>query len=183
MKTTAEERGFRKFFLARNELIDRLEDGSIDKRAFLQENLALIERLHMRPFTVLNSYERCMYNYQYYNVLAKHYNTLAQEQGQDRKGRRNYERYMNKVRNYYVEKDKATKRLLEVLDYRGIEAYPLLVRSTRLNERLFEIRVIEKERAILHSMCEIIKASLIARGVYQSEPKESIIDSYVNIGY
>ena len=171
------------FFQMRNQIIDRLEAGMIDKKSFLQENLQMIDRLQMKPYVVLDSVERCIYNYQYYNVLAKYCNSIAQAQKKDRRGRRVFEQNIGKMNNYYELKDQATIRLLELLEDQYIEAYPLVLNSVRLKDRLFEIRVTNRDRVILHSMKEEIRNSLVERGVYHSSPKKSIIDGYVNTGY
>ena len=59
------------FFKRRNELIKELSIRKIDKLSFLEKNYELIQNLNMKPLLNISSLEEGMYNYQYYNILAK----------------------------------------------------------------------------------------------------------------
>ena len=72
--------------------------------------------------------------------------------------------------------------LLIVLDFRGVVAYFVKVRSRFLKGRLFEI-VIEEENIILHSTSPLILRCLREEGVFQEESRKSLIDEYVNHRY
>ena len=59
------------FFKRRNELIKELSIRKIDKLSFLEKNYELIQNLNMKPLLNISTLEEGMYNYQYYNILAK----------------------------------------------------------------------------------------------------------------
>ena len=59
------------FFKKRNDLILELSEGKIDKISFLEKNYELIQNLNMKPLLNISTLEEGMYNYQYYNILAK----------------------------------------------------------------------------------------------------------------
>ncbi len=170
------------FFAKRNELIDRLENNELNKKDFLLENYLLIENLNMKPFQVLNSIEKCMYNYQYYNVMAKYYRVKINNALNTRKQRRSAEVNKSKISNYYIEKDKVILELLKLVDRENIIAYPVLINSSRINN-LIEIVILNYERAILHSINDEVVENLKSKGVFDSTPRLSKIDNYVNSGY
>lgn len=170
------------FFAKRNELIDRLENNELNKKDFLLENYLLIENLNMKPFQVLNSIEKCMYNYQYYNVMAKYYRVKINNALNTKKQRRSAEVNKSKISNYYIEKDKVILELLKLVDKENMIAYPVLINSSRINN-LIEIVILNFERAILHSINDEVIKHLKIKGVFESTPRLSKIDNYVNSGY
>lgn len=137
----------------------------------------------MKPFLRIDSYEMGMYNYQYYNVLAKYYNMLANEVKNTRKHGRYYNYYYNKGNNYYQEKDKATIALLEFLDYKGVEAYFINMNSKSLQNELFEVVLLNYDEAIFHSKSIRLLETLKKKGVFKKGLKDSIIDGYINEKY
>ena len=70
---------FDDFFDNRSSLIIQFSNGDITKREFLEYNFELVRKTNLKPFLKVDTYEKGMYNYQYYNVLAKYYNMLARE--------------------------------------------------------------------------------------------------------
>ena len=70
---------FEEFFKCRDSLINQYENGEISKKELLQGNFESVQKMNVEPFAYINSYEKGMYNYQYYNVMAKYYNMLAGE--------------------------------------------------------------------------------------------------------
>ena len=62
----------------RKESIDLLDESKIDKDSFLSNNLAYIENLDLKPFSTINNISQAIYNYQYYNLMAKKTNLKAQ---------------------------------------------------------------------------------------------------------
>ena len=99
---------FDRFFNSRSSLIVQFSRGEITKKQFLEYNYDLVRRMNLKPFLRIDSYEMGMYNYQYYNVLAKYFNMLANDVKNTRKHQRYYNYYFNKGNNYYLVKDKAT---------------------------------------------------------------------------
>ena len=90
--------------------------------------------------------------------------------------------YMEKSNYYYSKKDKATLTALRMLDFQGVEAYFIKIRSKFLKGKLFEI-VIPEEGIILHSTSTLILKCLREEGVFREESRKSIIDDYVNRRY
>lgn len=176
-------RTFEKFFQRRSSLICQFSEGEINKRQFLEYNHDLVRRTHMKPFLRIDSYEMGMYNYQYYNVLAKYYNMLANEVKNTRRHSRYYNYYYNKSNNYYHEKDKATLNLLEFLEFKGVEAYFINVNSKNLRDELYEIVLVDYEEAIFHSKSLGLLDTLIKKNVFQKGLKDSLIDGYINEKY
>ena len=64
----------------RKESIDLLEESKVDKETFLSANLAFLDKLNLKPFTSIKSTREALYNYHYYNLLAKKSNLEAQKE-------------------------------------------------------------------------------------------------------
>ena len=118
-------------------------------------------------------------NHQYYNALAKENKTISTTRDMDYELKRDY---LEKSNYYYSRKDRATLTALRMLDFRGVVAYFVKVRSRFLKGKLFEI-VIEEENIILHSTSPLILNCLREEGVFQEESRKSLIDEYVNHRY
>src|SRR5690625_4002354 len=130
---------FDDFFEQRSYLIFQFEGGEISKKEFLEQNYNLVRKTNIRPFLRIDSYEKGMYNYQYYNVLAKYYNMLAKDIRRTAKHKKYYNYYRNIGNNYYHEKDKATLHLLRYLKFKNVEAYFIKMESKFLEDKLYEI--------------------------------------------
>ncbi len=174
---------FDKFFDQRSSLIIQFTNGDISKREFLEYNFDLVRRTNLKPFLRIDSYEKGMFNYQYYNVLAKYYNMLAKETRNTRKHQRYYNYYFNKGNNYYHEKDRSALSLMKFLEFRGIEAYFIKVNSKFLKDKLYEIVLLDYEEAIFHSKAKWLLDILKEENVFIEDKKESLIDGYINEPY
>ena len=131
------------------------------------------------PFRKIDTVEKALYNYQYYNAMAKRMKSISTSASMD------YERrklYMERSNNYYKSKDYATMKVLELLNYKGIKAYPITVKSRFLKGRLIEI-VIDEYSMILHTANEAIRKRLIYENVFSGEKRKSLIDGYINQKY
>ncbi len=167
----------------RSSLICQFSEGEITKRQFLEYNHDLVKRTHIKPFLRIDSYEMGMYNYQYYNVLAKYFNMLANEVKNTKKHAKYYNYYLNKGNNYYHEKDKATLSLLEFLEFKGVEAYFINVNSKSLQDELYEIVLLDYDEAIFHSKALWLLEILNKNNVFHKGFKDSLIDGYINERY
>lgn len=168
------------FMEKRNSIIDRLDRKEITKEEFLEENYFLLNRLSMKPFLKIDNISKGIYNYQYYNILAKYHGNLANDyKNRDKK---KYKKEINKINNYYYEKDKIIIKILDIDNYENIESYYIKMHSTRLNNNLFEIVITNREKAIFHSMNIEILKKLKENKVFIEETKLSKIDEYVNSG-
>lgn len=168
-----------KYFKYRQSLIDQYIKGDMTKKEYLQKNYEAVVYGNIGPFTNMDTVEKALFNYQYYNALAKEQKTISTtkdmeyELKQDSLERSNY---------YYHKKDKATLAVLRMLDYRGTEAYFVKVQSKYLKGKLFEI-VIEEEDIILHSTSSLVLKCLREEGVFTEGSRKSLIDDYVNHRY
>lgn len=168
------------FFKKRNDLISELSQGKIDKIAFLEKNYELIQNLNMKPLLNISSLEEGMYNYQYYNILAKFFKQKSQLYSNNKKKQKKYNENLMKSNNYYAEKDKYLFRMIDFLDKDFSEAYFIDMNSKRLNNSLFEIVVKDVEFAIFHSMNEKILEKLNEKNIFINETRISKINDYVN---
>ena len=171
-----------KYFMYRQSLIDQYLKGDMTKREYLKKNYEMVINNDIGPFTILDSVDKCLYNYQYYNALAKENKTKSAEYGMEYEVKKGFREKSN---YYYHKKDQATKQVLKLLDYKNIEAYFVKVRSKALKGRLFEIvcRDYGMYDMILHSTDTSILASLREEGVFCEESRISLIDGYVNAKY
>lgn len=168
------------FFKKRNDLISELSQGKIDKISFLEKNYELIQNLNMKPLLNISSLEEGMYNYQYYNILAKFFKQKSQLYSNNKKKQKKYNENLMKSNNYYAEKDKYLFKMIDFLDKDSSEAYFIDMNSKRLNSSLFEIVVKDVNFAIFHSMNEKILEKLNEKNIFVNETRISKIDDYVN---
>lgn len=158
-------------------------NGDLTKREFLEQNFELVRRTNLKPFLRVDTYEKGLFNYQYYNVLAKYYTMLAKEIRNSKKHRKYYNYYLNKGNNYYHEKDKAALALLKLIEFKGVEAYFVEMDSKSLRDKLFEIVLLDYEEAIFHSKAQWLLDILREEKVFIEEKKVSLIDDYINETY
>jgi len=169
------------FFKNRDELIDKYTSGRMSKTAYIEENYKFIMSLNMTPFSGQLDFKQCIYNYQYYNILAKYANLQAQECAIfDPKGS---DSYKQDEFEYYKYKDQATLSLLELVNYESVEAYFMHMQSNRLDGKIFEVVFKDFHRAIFHSMNPKILKQLRDHRVFSPVYKDSVIHSYVNSVY
>ena len=168
------------FFKKRNDLIFELSEGKIDKISFLEKNYELIQNLNMKPLLNISTLEEGMYNYQYYNILAKFFKQKSILYSNNKKKQKKYNENLMKSNNYYAEKDKYLLRMIDFLDENSTEAYFIDMNSKRLNNSLFEIVVKDVEFAIFHSMNIEILQKLKEKNIFVNEIRISKIDDYVN---
>ncbi|NLY44376.1 MAG: hypothetical protein GX053_00040 [Tissierella sp.] len=174
---------FERFFDNRSSLILQFGNGDLSKREFLEQNFDLVRKSNLKPFLRVDTYEKGMFNYQYYNVLAKYYTKLAKEIKNTRKHQKYYSYYLNKGNNYYHEKDKAALSLLKFLEFRGVEAYFVKMESKFLRDKLYEIVLLDYKEAIFHSKALWLLDILREEKVFIEEKKVSLIDGYINETY
>lgn len=164
------------FILRRTSLIENLIGGKLNKRTFLDANYELTRTL--RPFVHPDTPEECLYNYHYYNALAKVEKTRARFSTRTRASKR----YEDTARNYYLEKDKSTMRMLDFFASDTIHAYPIKTSSQKLDGKLIEI-IFPMPYVVFHTCSEKICSRLEKQGVLAKKPRDSVISSYVNALY
>ncbi len=168
-----------KYFKYRQSLIDQYIKGDMTKREYLQKNYRAVVYGNIGPFTNMDTVEKALFNYQYYNALAKEQKSISTTKDMDYELKREY---LEQSNFYYHKKDRATLAVLRMLDYQGTEAYFVKVHSKYLKGRLFEI-VIQEEASILHSTSLRVLQCLREEGVFREESRKSLIDDYVNCRY
>ena len=174
---------FDTFFDNRSSLIIQYDNGDISKKEFLESNFDFVQEMNIEPFSKIDSFEKGMYNYQYYNVLAKYYTMLAKDIRRSGKHEKYYRYYKNIGNKYYHEKDKATLQLLRYLKFKNVEAYFIEVESKFLADKLYEIVLLDYKEAIFHSKSQWLLKVLKEENVFVDEKKKSLIDDYINERY
>ena len=155
-----------KYFKYRQGLIDQYVKGDMTKREYLSRNLDAVLALRDKPFGIVDSLEKGLFNYQYFNAMAKDCKNTDPA----------------KTDYYYAKKDRATMSVLRILDFQGVGAYFIRVRSPQLRGRLFEI-IIHEYQMILHSASPEILERLRQENVFLEETRQSVIDGYINQKY
>lgn len=171
--------GIQKYFRYRQGLIDQYVKGDMSKREYLQANYDAVIYNDIKPFKNIDTIEKGLYNYQYYNALAKQMKFISTEYHTDLEMKNDY---IEKSNYYYYKKDKATISVLKLIHFKGITSYFVKVKSKLLKGKLIEM-VIEDNDMILHSTNTTILNLLREEGVFEEESKESLIDEYVNQKY
>ncbi|MCG8483505.1 MAG: hypothetical protein MJA31_09370 [Clostridia bacterium] len=184
MVKKVQETTFDKFFSNRESLIYQFKKGDISKKEFIEEHYAFIIRLNLKPFIYrIDSFEKGLYNYQYYNVKAKYSSMKSKDKKIIEKHPDMVRKYTDDMRYFYKKKDETILKLLRYLDYYNVEAYFIKAKSSVLNGRLFEIVLKDYDNTVLHSINPGVLNELREEGAFLEEIKKSIIDRYVNERY
>lgn len=189
---------FDNFLQHRQSLLFQYKMGDLTKNEFIEANFETIERLGIKPFEKIDNVKKAIYNYHYFNVLAKYYYRLAKDYPL---GSRQRAGLLAQSNSFYHEKDKVTMTLLKLLDFRNVEAYFVKVKSKKLQDKLFEIVIrdpdvlfeintlsspnggMEADDLVLHSKSPFILKRLKEEGVFLDGKKRSVADSYINQKY
>ncbi|WP_311492809.1 DUF6648 family protein, partial [uncultured Anaerococcus sp.] len=155
----------------------------IDKDEFLARNYDFLVNLDLKPFSNIRQLEEAIYNYQYYNIMAKYANAQAFKLQNSSKKKKIYTKLINDRENYYYLKDLATESLIDLVGFENIESYFINLKSKRLTGQIFEIYVTSFDKLILHSKNKKILCKLRQGNSFCEEIRESLIDSYVNRSY
>ncbi len=175
---------FDKFFENRNALIYQFRKGDITKKEFIEEHYFFIRQLNLKPFRYrIDSFEKGIYNYQYYNMLAKYTKIRARDFRLRKKHPQLAIKFRRDANYYYKQKDRSTLKLLEHLEFMNVEAYFVKVKSSLLKDRLYEIVLKDYEGIILHSISSYLLKRLREEGVFIEKMKKSVIDKYINQKY
>ncbi|MCC8014240.1 MAG: hypothetical protein LIO87_03510 [Eubacterium sp.] len=167
-----------KYFAYRQSLINQYTKGDMTKEEYLDENLEAVLSLRDKPFKYVDNVDKGLFNYQYYNAMAKacrmEKRGVTSEEGLI---------IQDKINYFYDCKDRATMKILRLCDFRDTEGYFIKVRSRFLSGRLFEILLKEYEGIVLHSQNEGILNALREAGVFKEGTRKSVIDYYINSKY
>ena len=183
MKYIPGENIFEKFREQRKALILLLRNGDITKKEYIEESYIYLKQMDIKPFKIVDNFEKAVYNYQYYNIMAKHSNLQAKEIRKYGKHEEKYKEFLEKVRYYYHKKNKITLKAIELLDFYNVEAYYIKVKSDKLKNKLFEIIFYDYDDVVFHSKSKWLADKLKQEGIFKDEVKHSIVSSYVNEKY
>lgn len=186
---------FDKFLRHRQSLLMQYKMGDMTKNEFIEENYYYVESLGIQPFTRVDNVKKAIYNYHYHNIHAKYWQRIANDPRNTEKER---QAYYAKSNSHYREKDRATLQLLRLIDYSGVEAYYVNVKSSMLKGKLIEIVIhnpdvlmeinipdntFEQDLLILHTKNPGIAEDLRKNGVLREDKRKSLADSYINQKY
>lgn len=178
----AEKRQALKFYKRRSKLIEDYTRGEMSKREFIINNFQLAYQMS-GPYVKVDSFEKALFNYQYYNCMAKHYSMMASQCKKSKKNKRTYNRYFSLGNSFYEKKDDVVCQILELLNYEFIQAYPIQTDSKRLDDKLFEIVALKRKEAIFHSISPKIRKILCDKGLFDINKRPSLIVEYINDTY
>jgi len=155
-----------KYFKYRQSLIDQYVKGDMSKNEYLSRNMSAVLSLNIEPFRNIDTVEKGLFNYQYYNAMAK---DVKKED-------------IERAMEFYRMKDRSTVTVLKLLDFTNISAYYIKVRSRNLKGRLVEI-LIHEHQMILHTASPSIVKMLGEEGMLRDGTQTSVIDGYINQKY
>ncbi|WP_390904742.1 DUF6648 family protein [Peptoniphilus equinus] len=158
-------------------------NGDISKREFLEHNFNYFQNENATPYLKIDSYEKGMYNYQYYNGMAKFYRMLAKDVRHTKKHARYYNYYLNLSNKYYHYKDETALTLLRLQNFENVSCYYIKCDSSRLNHQLYEIVLNDKKEAIFHSKAPWLLNILRTENVFYEGIQHSLIEEYINERY
>ncbi len=168
-----------KYFRYRQSLIDQYVKGDMTKREYLSANYEAVVYNDIKPFKNVDTVLKGLFNYQYYNARAKEKKQASTIRELDYDEKKDY---LDSCNYFYAKKDRATMRVLELAEYKNVEAYFIKVRSKELRGKLFEI-VLHDYNMILHSTNGLILKRLREELVFDEASRKSLIDGYINQRY
>ena len=136
----------------------------------------------MSPFQKVNfevsSIDEGIIKYHYFNTMAK--KLMIEADGLEFKDPKSCDKLRQSAYDFYLKKDKITLSLLEFVDFKGVEAYFIHMKSRTLDGVIYEIRFNTCEKVVLHSRDRKILYKLKESGCFSHEAMASVIDEYVN---
>lgn len=170
------------FFAHRTAKIEALSKGEISKKTYISDNCRFLQKLR-DPFSPISSIAEAMYNYQYYNMMAKGYLMDADDCDAEERFARHKQSFLDSAHQCYQDKDNATRRLLELHGPKNVTAYYVKTDSEKLSGKLFEIVIEDLEDAIYHSKNFRIQRWLDEAGVFLKGMQPSVLETYINERY
>lgn len=168
------------FLKHRETLIYLYNIGDLSKAEYIEESYRYIQQMRTEPFKRIDNMKKGIFNYQYYNVIAKYFQRKAHAPNQSASRKQRMEEI---ALSFYASKDRTSLKILEMLNFEGVSAYVVKVKSTKLKGKLFEIVFDDYEDVVLHSIDENLREILIREKVFQENIKLSVIDCYINKKY
>jgi hypothetical protein len=176
-----EEEKLEAFISFRNELINQLDHGEINKFDFVRRNYEYISKYEVNPYGDIKSVSGAAFAYQFFNSKAKYYLSKAFEI-ELKDPEEAYELRELGFENYEY-KNNVIKKVLELIDYKNVEAFFIEMNSKALEGELFEIVLLDYEKMIFHTKDLLILNRLKKNNCFSNEVKKSLIDEYINKKY
>lgn len=167
------------FINLRSKYIDMLDNNIITKSEFNHKNNEIFYKINLRPFSVLDCFDKALYNYNYYNSKAKLYLEEENRLNSINNKKKSKIAKNNKL-NCYYHKDQSIIAMINLEDSSYIDAYYINMHSKNLNQQIYEINFIRKEKVILHSKNSEIKNILLNKKIFSEEVRNSLIETYIN---
>lgn len=170
------------FYKNRDEMIDALEMGTVDKVSYFEKSLSYLEEIGFKPQPVETlNFDGAVIHYQYFNLMAKYH--FMEEEAKCFNQPSQAQKHHELGYDYYTKKDQVSMRLLELVNYENVKAYYIAMQSKSLEGQLFEIVFINESRIVLHSKDKRILYRLTSAGVFENQIQPSVIHEYVNTRY
>lgn len=183
MKYVAGRNLFDDFSKMRDSLIFQYKKGDLSKKEYIRESHDLLIRLEACPFQNVDSFEKAVFNYQYYNTMAKYAKMKAEELLKKEKHRDLYRSYIDRKDRYYKQKDRMSWNAAQLIQFQDVEAYYIKVTSQFLKDNLFEIIFLQYPSVVFHSKSRWLQMKFEEEGIFDHRMKRSIIETYVNEKY
>ncbi|MCI5675407.1 MAG: DUF6648 family protein [Ezakiella sp.] len=174
---------FERFFENRSYLIHQLDNGDMSKAQFLNANYEYLQAIGAKPFVKIDSMEKGMFNYQYYNIMAKYFMSTAEDIERRGKHLKIANSFRNRANDQYHKKNLTIAKMLRLVDYENVDAYYVKSKSKKLNDLLYEIVFYDTKEAIFHSTAPWLVDILKEHGCFIEGKHRSLIDSYINTKY
>lgn len=174
---------FEKFYENRSFLISKLDKKELDKSSFIVENYNFFMKIGAMPFVKMDSMDKALFNYQYYNIMAKYYKNRAIEIEKRGKKTKLSISCRNKSLDQYNKKNDVIIKMLDLVHYKNVDAYYIESKSKHLNGSLYEIVFKDYDKAIFHSTEKKILDKLTLNYCFTDVIKKSVIDDYINSKY
>jgi hypothetical protein len=167
--------------LYRNELIEKLETREITKTDFIKANYEYISNYKISPYAKIENIQKGVLAYQYFNSTAKYLLSKAFDI-ELKNPKKAYEIRENGFENYNY-KNNIIKKVLEIVNYKNVEAFFVKMNSKALEGELFEIVLKDYEKVIFHTRDKLILNRLKKNGCFIDGIRDSLIDEYINKKY
>ncbi|RQD69753.1 MAG: hypothetical protein D5S00_05825 [Tindallia sp. MSAO_Bac2] len=174
---------FDKFFEQRESLIFQYKKGDLSKREYIEESHAYLIKQEIKPFKNVDSFEKAVFNYQYYNIMAKFFHMKSEILRNSAKHPELSVQYQEKRDKHYHLKDRMTWKAAKIKDFYDLEAYYIKVSSSQLKKVLFEVIFVEHPSFVFHSKSRWLRERLQQEGVFSDQTRRSVIENYVNEKY
>lgn len=178
---TKEEKLLKNFIKLRTELIEKLEAKSIDKQEFIIKNYEYFIRIAAKPFIKVDNIEKGIFNYQYYNSIAKFY--VLEKKLTSKFNRKKILSLEHKINDMYDKKNQSILSCINIINYKNIDAYYIESSSNKLKNLLYEIVLLDYKYAIFHSTSSFIIQKLNENGIIVKSLQRSLIEDYINTKY